>query len=78
MRSHKLIKNVDLLLGEMDIYQQIPLYSLKYLEKIFDSYPERSLNKTTKVTLKNGLLKISSPFNIGFDSYLSDFLGFEY
>ncbi|VVC40249.1 Hypothetical protein CINCED_3A017290 [Cinara cedri] len=56
----------------------VGLYSLKSLEKIFNSYPEQSLNKTTKVTHDNGLLKISFPFNIGFDSYLFDCLGFEY
>ncbi|VVC38444.1 Hypothetical protein CINCED_3A022413, partial [Cinara cedri] len=53
---------------------RVGLYSLKFLEKIFNSYPEKSLNKTTKVILENGLLKISSPFNIGIDSYLSDCL----
>ncbi|VVC33625.1 Hypothetical protein CINCED_3A001996 [Cinara cedri] len=56
----------------------IGLYSLSSLEKMFNSYPEKNPNKSTKFELENRLLKISSPFNIGLDSYLSDCLGFEY
>ena len=56
----------------------VGLYSLKSLEKIFNNYSEKSTNKSTIVELEDGRLKISSPFNLGFDPYLSSCLGFEY
>ena len=56
----------------------IGLYSLKELEKKFNIYTDSEHELNTTLTLEKGLLKITSPFNIGLDPYLFVCLGFEY